>query len=341
MLINDIRSFTTLAMVAAATTMVPCAKSSELKPTHPDLPKAITSFGAVKSGAYVYVYGGHSGKAHSYSVDTTLNTFYRLSIKSPTKWEALASDVRVQGTSLVTYDGSIYRIGGLTVLNKETAVIEDDNQNTNLRSMDDFARYHPRKNQWEQLPPMPEPRSSHDSVVIGHHLFVIGGWKLAGKTDEAQWFDTMFVTDLSAEKPSWETLPQPFRHRAAAVSTLDNDIYVIGGMDSEGDTSNQVHVYDPIARTWSRGPSLPNGPMKGFGAAACTIGNQLFVSHYAGDLFALSPDQKEWLKINELEPKRFFHRMVPASRKSVFAIGGANRNDGHLASIQEVSWNKR
>ena len=38
----------------------------------PDVPKAITSFGAEVLDGWVYVYGGHTGKAHQYSVDTTL-----------------------------------------------------------------------------------------------------------------------------------------------------------------------------------------------------------------------------------------------------------------------------
>ena len=33
----------------------------------PDLPEAVTSFGACKLGNFVYVYGGHVGEAHVYS----------------------------------------------------------------------------------------------------------------------------------------------------------------------------------------------------------------------------------------------------------------------------------
>ena len=55
-------------------------------PAIPDLPKPVSSFGAVACDGFVYVYGGHSGKVHSYSSDTTLNTFHRLEIADPAKW---------------------------------------------------------------------------------------------------------------------------------------------------------------------------------------------------------------------------------------------------------------
>ena len=335
--------FTCISVIASLTNFdVIChAESGKSKLNYPDLPKPITSFGAVKSDNFLYVYGGHSGKAHSYSVDTTLNSFHRLCLDSPTRWESLPSGVRAQGASLVAFGNSIYRVGGLTVLNEKKVDIGEDNDEfsiANLKSIDDFERYQPNNNKWYQLPPFPEPRSSHDSVVVDHHLYVLGGWNLTGNTETGQWFDTMFLADLSEEKINWISVPQPFRRRAIAVSAHNGQIFAIGGMDSEGDTSNKVHIFSVSKENWRQGPSLPNGPMKGFGAAACSTGNQLLVSHYAGALLALSGDQSEWLALDKLEPRRFFHRMVAGGHQSVLIIGGANRIDGHLGSIHELTW---
>ena len=341
MFLKVLSKYVSFALTLANFTAISHVESGELNLNYPDLPKPITSFGAVKLENFLYIYGGHSGKAHSYSVDTTLNSFHRLCLKSPTQWESLPSGVRAQGTSLVAYQGSIYRIGGLTILNEEKVDIDEDDDepsSASLQSINDFARYQPDNNEWHQLPPLPEPRSSHDSVVVGHHLYVLGGWNLAGNTETGQWFDTMFVADLSAEKINWVSVPQPFRRRAIAVSAHNGQIFAIGGMDSEGDTSNKVHIFNVSEENWRQGPSLPNGPMKGFGAAACTTGNQLLVSHYAGTLLALSGDQSEWLPLSELKPRRFFHRMVVGSQKSVLIIGGANRVDGHLGSVKKLTW---
>ena len=62
-------------------------RADEVK--YPDLPAAFSSFGAAVADDYVYVYGGHTGKAHSYSVETTQGEFRRLSLKKPEKWEEL------------------------------------------------------------------------------------------------------------------------------------------------------------------------------------------------------------------------------------------------------------
>ena len=45
-------------------------------PEFPPLPTPVTSFGAAVSDGFVYVYGGHSGKPHSYSSATTLGRTY-------------------------------------------------------------------------------------------------------------------------------------------------------------------------------------------------------------------------------------------------------------------------
>ena len=344
MLMNYIRTVVTGTIFLALASGCFTSQAGESEGALPELPNAITSFGAIRAGNHIYVYGGHAGKAHAYSTDTTLNSFHRLSINSPEKWETLDAGTRIQGTSLVAHGGYIYRVGGLTVLNELTANIDenegDDNSRANLRSLDDFARFHIRSKKWEQLPPLPAPRSSHDSIVLGHHLFVLGGWIISGDTKEAKWYEQMWVMDLSDSQPVWNVLPQPFRRRAIAVGSHNNDIFAIGGMDSEGDTSNAVDVYDPVDRTWSKGPNLPNGPMKGFGAAACSTPTKLYVTHYAGALLTLNAQGSEWLEVGALKPRRFFHRLVSGAARSLVAIGGANRSEGHLASVQQIHLNK-
>ena len=55
----------------------------------PPLPAAVSSLGAVACDGYVYVYGGHAGKTHSYDTKSVLGTFHRLKLDSGTKWEEL------------------------------------------------------------------------------------------------------------------------------------------------------------------------------------------------------------------------------------------------------------
>ena len=293
----------------------------------PDLPGAVTSFGAVAADGYVYVYGGHAGEAHHYSETTTLNSFLRIPVDGGSEWETLAPDVRSQGASLVALGGYIYRIGGMAAFN-------DEGEKDDLRSLDDFARYDIKANRWEALSSLPEPRSSHDSVIVGDKIYVMGGWNLEGGRDTGKWNDSMFVIDLSETKPMWKRLPQPFKRRAIAVAAHDGMIYAIGGMDSENDTSRSVDLFDTNKNIWSEGPQIPNGPMDGFGAAACSIEGGVCFTPYVGTV--LVSVEGGWKTVAELSKRRFFHRLVPIRGNRLVAIAGANRTDGHMANLEIV-----
>jgi hypothetical protein len=41
----------------------------------------------------------------------------------------------------------------------------------------------------EDIAPLPAPRSSHDAVVLGNKLYVVGGWQLNGSTESNLAFD--------------------------------------------------------------------------------------------------------------------------------------------------------
>ena len=55
---------------------------------------------------------------------------------------------------------------------------EDDDE---LYGVADFARFDVDSNSWVALPSLPEPRSSHDAVVVENKLYVTGGWTLNGE----------------------------------------------------------------------------------------------------------------------------------------------------------------
>ena len=48
-------------------------------------------------------------------------------------------------------------------------------------SLTECARFDPKTNKWEQLSALPAGRSSHDVVVVGDNLVVVGGWNMKGK----------------------------------------------------------------------------------------------------------------------------------------------------------------
>ena len=316
--------------------------AAELKPAAgpalPKLPEAISSFGAAVAGDALYVYGGHTGGAHEHSKDNLSLRFSRLKLAAPTEWESLPVGPGLQSPALVAHNGKLYRVGGLTALN---AAKEPEQ----LVSLADFERFDPAAKQWTKLAPLPEPRSSHDAVVVGDLLYVVGGWNLSSKEDGKTWHDAAYDADLSQEKPEWQELPkQTFKRRALAIATAGGKVYAIGGMSEQG-PSLDVHVYDPQAKSWSEGPKVPpmgaEGPMghipgmNGFGCAAFHTDGKLYLSTMDGTVFQLSADGKSWNGVAKLEKPRFFHRLLPYGNQ-LLAIAGAARG-GHLDTIERVS----
>jgi len=192
-----------ILMVAAS------ALAGEGKATLPPLPVAASSLGAVECGGFLYVYGGHMAAPHTYSQETTSGKLHRLDLGDPkSKWEELPGGTHLQGMNLAVHKGKVIRVGGMEPRNKK-------GEKPALFSTDEAVIYDPKAKKWEKLPALPEPRSSHDLVVIGDKLFVVGGWKLDGKGTSGTWHDTSLVLDLAAEKPAWKSFAQPWKRRAA------------------------------------------------------------------------------------------------------------------------------
>lgn len=297
----------------------------------PALAEGLTSFGGAVAGDSLYVYGGHIGRAHSHTNENLSNHFRRLDLRTPSRgWQEIGENVRgLQGLALVPWNDGVCRVGGLDARN---APGEDDD----LISVDTVACWDPATGAWTELPPLPEPRSSHDAAVHGDHLYVAGGWHLGGKGVEADWHDDLLVLDLSADEPAWTSVPQPFQRRALAVATAGGKVFVLGGITPDG-TSARVDVYEIETGTWSEGPDVPgdDSPFAAFGASAFGIGDDVYLSGMGGSILVLpSADGAEWKKMGELEQARFFHRLLP-DRDRILFVAGASR-EGHLASIETV-----
>ncbi len=300
-----------------------------------DLPRGITSFGAAVIGDWLYVYGGHFGRPHHYSNTSQSDQLSRLNLSKDSTWEVVAKGLRLQGLAMVAHRDKLYRVGGFTAHN-----VEDEDHD--LRSVADFVRFSPQTSQWEPLPSLPEPRSSHDVVVIGDKLYVAGGWQLGG--EDPKWHQTAWVTDLSQEKIIWEQLPKPpFRRRAVSLGHLEGKLYVIGGMQPKGGPTTQVAVFDPASGQWSQGPSLIDPlaeaergkGMEGFGSSAYTVGGRLLVSTYNGNVQALDVDGGTWRISAKLEEDRFFHRMLPFNSR-LLLVGGASMRSGKRLHFETV-----
>jgi N-acetylneuraminic acid mutarotase len=294
----------------------------------PAIPEPVTSFGAAVLGDALYTYGGHTGDAHSYSDKEQSNQLRRLDLAKPAKWETVALGPRLQGLALVAAGERLYRIGGFQAKNEK-------GKKHDLESQAEVAAFNLKNSKWEPMPPLPEPRSSHDAAVLEGVIYVVGGWQLQGE-DESTWHKTAWRLNPADKEPRWQALPAPpFQRRALALAAHAGKLYAIGGMQPDGPTT-RVDIFDPKTNEWSRGPDLDGKPMEGFGSSAFQAQGKLYVSTYEGRLQRLADDGKSWLIEQKLPTARFFHRMLPLGEHEFLIIGGANMGSGKFDEIDVI-----
>ena len=308
------------------------AAAQDDRPAHwrfPDLIDPVASFGAVTHDGALYVYGGHVGRTHVHSMENISPGFRRLALEPGRTWEELARGPLLQGAALVSDGSAIYRVGGMTAVNATAAEPEV------LRSSRSAARYSIAEDRWEPFPDLPSGRSSHDAIVAGGVLYVVGGWELRGRDEDAVWADTVLAIDLE-NATGWRQIPAPFKRRALAAGTAGGRIYALGGLTPESGPVLRVDVLDIVTGAWSRGADLPEaGSLQGFGAAAASHRGRVFMSQADGKVYRLGGGSDSWELVAALADRRFMHRLAPFG-SGLLAVGGAWSGE-HLATIEVVS----
>lgn len=299
------------------------AKGTELPP----LPKPVASLGAVACDGHLYVYGGHAGKTHSYDTLSVLGTFHRLKLDGGTKWEELPGGPILQGMNLANHGGKVYRVGGMTPKN-------EPGQPADTHSTKACAAFDPKAGKWEPLPDLPAGRSSHDVVVVGDTLVVVGGWEQKGKGEKSVWHDTALTFDLKAKNAKWQSLPQPFKRRALTAAAVGTKVYVIAGLGAEK-TDRQVDILDVATGKWATGPKLPGDDRVAFSPAAAVVNGKLVVNTNAGPLYRLTDTGDAWEKVGEAGVTRHVARLIPHGTDSVILVGGAG-GGGNVAEVEVI-----
>lgn len=309
------------------------AESPTAARLYPPMPEAVTSFGAAVSGPYVYIFGGHMGRVAGNSKDGLSPHFARLDLTKPgATWEDLPMLESSQSPALVAWDGKIYRVGGLSFQNSAS-------DPTSFRSLANFAAFDPQTKTWKELPPLPEPRSSLDAAVVDGKLYVVGGWDLQGEdTQGSPWHDDALVFDLADETGSWKPIATPpFQTRALAAASHDHKLYVMGGMKSSNETTNEVHIYDPATDQWSTGPELSMpGRFNGFASAAFGNDENLYYAGGSGVVYQLDTAAKAWKPIERLLFSRMFHRLVIGPSGELVVLGGVGDGRTYLSNVEAI-----
>lgn len=318
------RSSTPSSAGSAVAQPAPDPVAAEAVPTAveanvPVLPHGLTSFGSVEHKGILYVLGGYSGMPHAYSAKDQHGDLlaYDAAAAADQQWTVVGKVPPVQGAALVSHPRGLVRVGGMRAMNPTMATKSE------LVSVDVVQRFDVADGTWTNLPALPEGRSSHDAVVIGDMLYVVGGWQLDHQAKDGAWPAEMFSLDLSRDDAQWTRAPTPFARRALAVATAGGKLYALGGMGADRELSQRVEVYDPATAAWSQAPDFPG---QGFGMAAVGSAGAVFASGADGVVHRLDAAKGTWSPASTMALPRFFHRLVASADGTVWAIGGIRPN---------------
>jgi len=302
----------------------------ELSSSDPELaplPAAVSSMGAAVAEGQLYVYGGHYGIGTRHTTQTVTGDFRRLELTEGKVWESLPGGPPVEGVSLVAYKGTIIRIGGMKPRN-------DPGQPEDHLSLASCARFDPKANRWDELPPLPAGRSSHDAVVVGDKIVVVGGWQLKGGDNEPIWHDTTLILDMAQTPLQWRAVSQPFKRRALTAAAVAQQVFVMCGLDECGGLHNRVDILDLETLKWSEGPEVP-GDQVGYGSAAAAWNGRLVFNSFDGPIYSFEQATNGWQKIGRCGRPRMVHRLVPHTN-GVLLVGGSTPS-GNIPELEYVA----
>lgn len=299
----------------------------------PLLPAPVDSFGAAVHEGWIYLYGGHRGPRHEQTGKNLSRFFVRCRLNGGAEsWEQLATDKPLENLPLVSCGKHLYRVGG-------TGLADSKSPAGSVKSVADFARFDPSTNKWMSLPPLPSPRSSHDSIAVDEMIYVVGGWDHHDQKIN-DWHDSALVYDTSlGDKGTWQSLPVPsFRRRGLALATWQNCVWAVGGKDDDDVIHRTVFCYDPQRGYWSEGPELPARAdgLQGYGVAAWGLESGLYVCGADGMLYRLSSMYGEWETVGEMRVQRYCHRLLPEGKTSLLAIGGSSVSFGQTGTTERI-----
>lgn len=173
-----------------------------------------------------------------------------------------------------TYEGDLYVAGGYL---------------DGLYPTNQFWRYDPDEDRWDELPPMHLPRGAAGTAVVGDKLYVAGGApQVFNRSVAGAPYASLEIYDFeTGEWSSGADVLVP-RHHTAAVG-LGGKLYLAGGrtglleLNDDVPPSDDFERYDPDTDEWEILPSMPLGV--GFEGATAAAGKVVVVG---------GEDQRHW-----------------------------------------------
>jgi N-acetylneuraminic acid mutarotase len=265
---------------------------------------------AARIGKRIYVTAGFVASMPSPRLDVYNIRTNRWSVAAP-------SPVKINHTAAVTHDGKLYLVDGY--MGDYPTFTRGDGLAVAI-----LLEYDPARNRWRELAPPPTKRGAIAAGVIGHELYVAGGWNTSSG-------DQSRLEIYNFKTRRWRRGPDMQFPRNHIVGTVAGGMfYAIGGHTDlfiDREVFPYVERYDPATERWERLPDL-NYPRSGEGVTA--VGDRVVV--YGGESLAsvvpsteiLNALTRRWDLLPDMLTPR--HSLAGASYgRRVYAIQGCDR----------------
>ena len=219
-----------------------------------DMPTPRTIAQAAVVNGIIYVFGGFSSKdgfIQNWKLPVVVDAYNPATDTWTRKKDMPVSRINF---SLGVVAGKVYLIGGTTGFGAG-----------HEQRMDRVDVYDPATDTWAKAPKMPSRREPMGVAVVSNRLYVIGGfgWPPAG-------WGELPLTRIDEYDPitfQWrkKTDMLDVRYGFSTV-VVEDDIYLIGGLNGFPNYSAAVNMYNPQKEAWRDIPKLPM-PISPFGAA--------------------------------------------------------------------------
>ncbi len=189
-------------------------------------------------------------------------------------------------------DGKIYVIGGAGPVYQALGTVEV---------------YDPVTDTWTAKSEMPTARQGLSTSVVNGKIYAIGG----GVSPSISYSSIETFSSVEEYDPvtdTWTTKsPMPTSRGWHAASVVGGKIYIIGGSQDSGPSSNRVlavEVYDPATDTWSQKGDMPRG--RAAGSSSVAGGKIYLIGGYggSGSVVEYDPENDAWTVKLDMPTKR-------------------------------------
>ena len=150
---------------------------------------------------------------------------------STNTWTPLKSfDKVLKNSTIVTFQGALYVIGGTDKGNEQLNTVQE---------------YNPDTNAWREVAPLSIARSSVCTVADRNMLYAIGGISSHGEFMD-------IVERFDPAENTWSRIASTHNKRGGAGdASVNQKVFVFGGLDNGVPVSEFCEMYDPAVDTWS------------------------------------------------------------------------------------------